>query len=91
MPLPDLPWKMEGKYIWNVFNQWLLESRGYTLLILECVCPGKGSITHGKYLYLCQIICTTVLSLSRAAKSDENTNEIRKSKVTENTEMIMTY
>lgn len=61
--------EMEGKFFWNVFNHWLLESRGYTLLILACVCPGKGSITHGKYLYSCQIILITGLSLSRAAKS----------------------
>lgn len=37
--------EMEGKYFWNVFNQWLLESWGYTLLILECVCvQEKGQL-----------------------------------------------
>lgn len=30
--------EMEGKYFWNVFNRWLLESRGYTLLVWVCVC-----------------------------------------------------
>ena len=33
--------EIERKYFWNVFNQWLLESGGYTLLISERVCPGK--------------------------------------------------
>lgn len=74
---------MEGKYFWNVFNQWLLESGGYTLLILEsvCVCLGNGSITYGNYLYSCQIIAISVLLLSRTAKSKKNTNQIRKSEV----------
>lgn len=56
-----------------MLNQWFLESRGYTVLILVCVCPGKGSITLGKYRV------KSFLLLSGAAKS----KEIRTSKVSQ--------
>lgn len=38
--------EMEGKFFWNVFNRWLLESRGYTLLVWVCVCELAEATIH---------------------------------------------
>lgn len=66
-PLPDLPWKWKGNT-----SEMCSISGSLSPEDVAFWSTGKGSITHGKYVYSCQIILIPVLLLSWVAESGES-------------------